>query len=492
MSYRGFFMLGFLAICAAVGVMLPRIFGFAGYLFQGGERVYVVLPIMGAVLLGVFVLFLLLRNRYFDLFIYLVISFPLISVLNRRLELTVRGAQFFLETFILIGFAVLVHFVYQQSSRRIGVLFYLLVLLLAGSIVSALLNQSMDFRVLWFVIQENLLPFLMFLIAIRLIRNPDDVETTIRALLLTVLLFSVLSIAWVFVLGQTVGVDTGEVLTAQTRINSGFRRMLVGAGFVSANVGNRLFLICLPLAIASLRGSLVSTRNLVNLMAIMFSLYFVIASEHRAALMGAVLIFLVFIFFGRTKHVRLWIKLLVLGGVLFLFRETILEYLGRRILLDRSFLLDNSALKRLVMWEFAMQLFRDNPWFGIGPLNYLQASMHTRAQAITAHNYYVNMLAELGLFGFFAYMGMTITIFVKGLLSYRQLVDPYLKRIAFGILLGLLSYQFALFFAGGRLTHNNVIYIHSMYWLAVGILWSLPQADGNGAEVSNREERRSR
>lgn len=47
------------------------------------------------------------------------------------------------------------------------------------------------------------------------------------------------------------------------------------------------------------------------------------------------------------------------------------------------------------MWDFALNLFREQPLFGIGPLSYMQASWGTRAQAITAHNYYINMLAEM-------------------------------------------------------------------------------------------------
>jgi O-antigen ligase len=181
-------------------------------------------------------------------------------------------------------------------------------------------------------------------------------------------------------------------------------------------------------------------------------------------------------------------KLVVLGAVIFLLRDTITEYLGRRILLGESLLMDGSARKRLVMWDFALGLFRDSPFFGIGPLNYLQASMGTKAQAISAHNYYINLLAETGILGLGAYLAMLATIFLRGIRTVKRLADRHQKRLAFGLMAGLLAYQFALFFAGGRLTHNNVIYIHSMFWLVVGLLWVMPVVEKNSCWEEYEDE----
>jgi O-antigen ligase len=488
MNQRVLFVFAFLLLLISFPLLLPKAFVLSDYLFRGGQRVYVVLPIMAAFALGISVLFLFLRNRHFELVYYFAISLPLISILHRRLELNIRGTHIYLETLVILALFVLALLQKKRLIAHVGRVGYILFLLIAVSLISSLLNSGLSLEYVWFTIQEHLLPFLMFFIVISFVTTHRRLESMSGALLYSMLLFSMLSLIWVFVLGQTVGMDTGEVLTAQTRINSGFRRLLVGAGFTSANVGNRLFLLALPLAIATVRGKILSRRNIPNLVAIAFSLYFVIASEHRTALMANFVILFLYLLFGKARHIKLWMKLVVLGAVIFLLRDTITEYLGRRILLGESLLMDGSARKRLVMWDFALGLFRDSPFFGIGPLNYLQASMGTKAQAISAHNYYINLLAETGILGLGAYLAMLATIFLRGIRTVKRLADRHQKRLAFGLMAGLLAYQFALFFAGGRLTHNNVIYIHSMFWLVVGLLWVMPVVEKNSCWEEYEDE----
>jgi hypothetical protein len=78
---------------------------------------------------------------------------------------------------------------------------------------------------------------------------------------------------------------------------------------------------------------------------------------------------------------------------------------------------------------------------------------HHRSQLLHQH------AGRNGVFGLLSYLGITLLIFLRGIREARQPLDPYLRRMAFGLLIGLLGCQFALFFAGGRLTHNGVIYI---------------------------------
>jgi putative inorganic carbon (hco3(-)) transporter len=473
------FVLIIVAVFAMIVATLPRLISVADYLLHGGEKIYVVIPILGALVLAVWVLFLLMHLRYFSLFTYFIIALPLLSALHRRLEIEISGAQFYLETAFIILLFFLIQLQYQRSKSHFSLLVVFVLLMVFGSLVSAALNDVLDFRVFWFTIQEFVLPFLFFLITVKLIQTRAQVDAVVRTLIVSILVFSVLSVVWIFVLGQTIDVDTGLVFSAQTRINSGFRRLLVGAGFVTGNVGNRVFLIILPLAAAALQTPLFIKKNIPSLMAIVLSLYFIIASEHRAAMVSIALMLIFYVLVSRTQKVDLVIKFAGLFLLALIFSEQIQGYLGRRILLVESLFLDGSARKRFVMWRFALDLFRERPFFGVGPLQYLVYARSTMAQAITAHNYYVNLLAELGLFGFLSYLGLVLTTMIKGVINFRKISDVHLKKLAFGILLGLMSYQFVLTFAGGRLTHNSVIYIHSLYWVAVGIMWVLPWIDRN-------------
>jgi len=163
--------------------------------------------------------------------------------------------------------------------------------------------------------------------------------------------------------------------------------------------------------------------------------------------------------------------------------------LARRFLLDDAILLDGSAQKRLVMWRFALNLFHRSPIFGVGPLQYLPAAMNTPAQAITPHNYYLTLLAEQGLTGLLAFLTMAGLVLGRGLANLRRLATPALRRFNAGLLAGLFYYLFVLFCGGGRLTHNNVIYMHSFFWLATAALWMLPRLQRHEDALLERELR---
>ncbi len=81
---------------------------------------------------------------------------------------------------------------------------------------------------------------------------------------------------------------------------------------------------------------------------------------------------------------------------------------------------DNWAIvERMAHWQAGWYMFVDHPWFGVGAGNYGQAYpeyfVSTWRDALGhAHNYYINMLAELGLVG-----GCTLLLLLG--LAFRQL-----------------------------------------------------------------------
>ncbi|MFA7329553.1 MAG: O-antigen ligase family protein [Candidatus Delongbacteria bacterium] len=464
---------GGLLLAMALG--LPLLIRLSEYLLTGEEKVYALVPLLGALGMAVYVLFLLARNRHRTLFYVFIVSLPLISTLHRRVELDVLGMEFYIETLLALLLCVYLWHARRIRGYRESTLFTLVLLSFLGALISALVNRTLNLPVAWSLVQEILLPFSLLIMTWSVIRDRRDLDALLHALLYSLLAFAVLSLAWVFVLDQTIGLDVGEVLSAQTRLSGGVRRFLVGAGFVNSEVGNRIFLLLMPVAVVLIHGRAFRRDNLLYYSIILLSTYFIIATEHRAALLGAALVFLIFLVFRRTRNVKLWMKLAVLFIAVFFLHNNIVEYLNRRILLDESIMIDGSAQKRFVMWSFALDLFKERPLFGIGPLQYLPAAMHTRAQAITPHNYYVTTLAEQGLVGLAAYLGIVGTIFARGLRNARRLLDPAMRRLNFGLLAGVFYYQFVLFFGGGRLTHNNSIYIHSLFWVVVAVLWILPR-----------------
>ncbi len=70
-----------------------------------------------------------------------------------------------------------------------------------------------------------------------------------------------------------------------------------------------------------------------------------------------------------------------------------------------------SVIERLAHWIAALRMWELSPWFGIGPGNYAAVYPQVRLPRWEeplghAHNIYLNVLAENGLFGLFAYLVM--------------------------------------------------------------------------------------
>ncbi len=120
MNQRVLFVFAFLLLLISFPLLLPKAFVLSDYLFRGGQRVYVVLPIMAAFALGISVLFLFLRNRHFELVYYFAISLPLISILHRRLELNIRGAHIYLETLVILALFVLALLQKKRVIAHVG------------------------------------------------------------------------------------------------------------------------------------------------------------------------------------------------------------------------------------------------------------------------------------------------------------------------------------------------------------------------------------
>jgi putative inorganic carbon (HCO3(-)) transporter len=134
---------------------------------------------------------------------------------------------------------------------------------------------------------------------------------------------------------------------------------------------------------------------------------------------------------------------------------------------------DNWAIvERMAHWQAGWYMFLDHPWFGVGAGNYGQAYpdyfVSTWRDALGhAHNYYINMLAELGLVG-----GGTLLL-LQGL-AFRQLggalVDSEGRRHNFwravlaGVFGGLVVFS----------VHNlfDSLFVHSVN-IQVGVLLGL-------------------
>jgi putative inorganic carbon (hco3(-)) transporter len=102
-----------------------------------------------------------------------------------------------------------------------------------------------------------------------------------------------------------------------------------------------------------------------------------------------------------------------------------------------------SIVERMAHWQAAWYMFLEHPWFGIGPGNY--AAVYDRYNLPGwieplghAHNYYLNLAAETGIFGlagFLLTLGLAFRAAVRGLRG----PNPFWRAVALGVLGSLIA-----------------------------------------------------
>jgi O-antigen ligase len=167
---------------------------------------------------------------------------------------------------------------------------------------------------------------------------------------------------------------------------------------------------------------------------------------------------------------------------------------------------DFSVAERLAHWYAGLHMFRDHPFTGVGIGNYPAAYPQYYITIFTnslghAHNYYINIAAETGIFGLIAFLLFITAIFVSGFQAYHRIniryqqlkqqrahplpATPSREARSSATLLQNLSNDRAL--AIGLLTalvsvcvHNTVdnLYVHSMTILFALLLVILIRLEG--------------
>lgn len=127
-----------------------------------------------------------------------------------------------------------------------------------------------------------------------------------------------------------------------------------------------------------------------------------------------------------------------------------------------------AVLERLAHWQAALDMARTHLWWGVGFGNYAAAyagyALINWPDALGhAHNYYLNLLAEVGVVGLFTYLTFWFLIFWQTGRLLRQFSGA--ER---GIALGLLAVWTSLS------VHHLVdkLYVNNLY-LHLGVMWGL-------------------
>lgn len=161
---------------------------------------------------------------------------------------------------------------------------------------------------------------------------------------------------------------------------------------------------------------------------LLFSLHPLFFSYSRGAYVGALA---ALGFIGLVKK-RSYLVLLV---VLVIFWQAVLpQTVVERISMTEAPTgeLEASAGKRVELWERAIELFQNNPIFGIG---FGAFSYSVSIEGLTdTHNFYMRMLSEQGVIGFLLFVTVLLAAFRSGWRLYQLARTPYLKGLGLGFM----------------------------------------------------------
>jgi len=105
-----------------------------------------------------------------------------------------------------------------------------------------------------------------------------------------------------------------------------------------------------------------------------------------------------------------------------------------------------SNKSRIDMWKVGIEMFKDHPFTGIADSHIKEVyetykTPEAHGEGVHLHNNFIMILATTGIFGFIAWMGMFILIFIKQIRYFKEEEDLIRKMHLFGSILVMISFQ---------------------------------------------------
>ncbi|MFA6357096.1 MAG: O-antigen ligase family protein [Candidatus Omnitrophota bacterium] len=148
-----------------------------------------------------------------------------------------------------------------------------------------------------------------------------------------------------------------------------------------------------------------------------------------------------------------------LGRINFKSSETVNARVKSTLKIDAG-----STPIRLKLWKEALRITRDYPLFGCGLNTYSKIGPKYKSfdwGGVYPHNSYLQMSAEIGLIGLFAFLWVLFSFFKVGLRHFNQKKD----YLALGLLAGILAFLVHAFFD----THLYSLQLVVLFWYMLGL-----------------------
>lgn len=192
-------------------------------------------------------------------------------------------------------------------------------------------------------------------------------------------------------------------------------------------------------------------------------------SQARGAWLGFILGFLLISLFSGKKNFLIAVSLLVIIVVLAsLFGGTLIKEQFKSFMNLRG---DQSANDRMIMWKTALCMFADKPIFGHGLGTFMHVFERFKPKSyleiVYAHNCYLQMATEIGIFGLLIFLWFIVSVLRKTLSKLFKSDDIFLKATTIGIAGGILAYLVNSFFDTSLYSLPLAVLFWAMSGLAV-------------------------
>ena len=276
----------------------------------------------------------------------------------------------------------------------------------------------------------SLVAVALYFVIVNTIKTKEKLDRAIKIFIITAVILSIYGISQYFTLGTT------SKAWVDVELNPDLKTRVVGT-FGNPNVFAEYLEHILPVAIALV----FVYRKWVNkgIMAVLAGIMFVclILTSSRGAWIGFAAGMLFFIVLKLLKYIPIFVAS---GALLIPFIPGVVLQRIRTI----GNIQDTSNEYRTFIWEGTINMIKDFWATGVGYgywafRNTFYEYCIKGAKAWHSHNMYLEIMAEMGVFGILSFLHVILSIFIHSTRFIFKTKDKYLSYLSAGLLAGFLS-----------------------------------------------------
>jgi len=389
---------------------------------------------------------------------FLIIGLPFSNSIIEVTASAVIVLWFFKKIFILRSFKL------ENTPLNWPILFYLVLA------ISSLVNSHFFMTSIKGLLFKTIEYFLLFFTIVETVKSQDDVKKIIFAIFLSCILMGTDGL-WQY----TTGYDflRGYPVWSSGRIKASFKYPNGFGGWLIIVIP-----LCISFALFETKESLWKIAGGFSSLLLIACLILNLTAGAWLAIIPAV-IFLVWRRGNVAKRILLTMLFIAILGMGIVILSGGNEFILRYI--DKA----HSILYRIEMAKLCWRMFIDHPFLGHGINtfmsiyeNYRDPTVYGMSGVSYAHNCYLQIAVETGIFSLLVFLWMIIALFVSSLRDIKRREEGLIKTAQIGFLAGLLAY----------LTHSAIetnlysLPLAILFYYFLGVAISLQKLEGTPHE----------